>query len=86
MHYVYILRSLSSPEQIYVGCTEDIAKRLSNHNSGTTPHTEKYRPWKVVTLIGFEDKARAIDFEEYLKSGSGRAFRDKRLITPHRLS
>lgn len=80
MYCVYIIQSVSNPEQIYVGCTEDLAKRLSNHNSGTTPHTKKYKPWKLVVYIAFDDKARAYEFEEYLKSGSGREFRKKRLI------
>ena len=48
MHYVYIIKSVSSPEQIYVGQTDDLKKRLYNHNSGTTPHTDKYKPWEIV--------------------------------------
>lgn len=80
MYYVYIIQSINNPDQIYVGCTEDLPKRLSNHNSGTTPHTKKYMPWEIVVYIAFNDKARAYEFEEYLKSGSGREFRKKRLI------
>ncbi len=80
MYYVYIIQSINNLKQIYVGCTEDLDKRLSNHNSGTTAHTEKYKPWKLVVYIAFEEKSKAYEFEEYLKSGSGRAFRDKRLI------
>jgi predicted GIY-YIG superfamily endonuclease len=40
MYYVYIIQSINHAGQIYVGCIENINKRLSNHNSGTTPHTE----------------------------------------------
>lgn len=80
MYYVYIIKSINHSEQIYVGCTEDINKRLSNHNSGTTPHTAKYKPWKLIMYLAFESKNKAYEFEEYLKSHSGRAFRDKRLI------
>jgi len=80
MYYVYIIQSISHPDQIYVGCTEDIKKRLSNHNSGTTSHTDKYKPWKIVVYIAFEDKTKAYDFEAFLKSGSGREFRDRRLV------
>ncbi|MCL5874955.1 MAG: GIY-YIG nuclease family protein [Candidatus Dependentiae bacterium] len=65
---------------MYAGFTSDLKKRLSNHNYGTTPHTDKYEPWKLIVYVAFEDKQKAIDFEEYLKSGSGRAFRDKRLL------
>lgn len=82
MHYVYIIQSLADSNQIYIGCTEDLQKRLSNHNAGTTPHTKKYMPWKLRTYIAFDQKNTAYEFEEYLKSGSGRVFRDKRLLKP----
>ena len=80
MHYVYLIQSISHPDQIYVGCTEDLKKRLSNHNSGTTPHTDKYKPWKIVVYIAFADKTKAYEFEAFLKSGSGREFRNRRLV------
>ena len=80
MYYVYIIRSLSYSDQIYVGCTQDLKKRLSNHNCGTTEHTKKYRPWELVMYLAFSNKHKAVEFEKYLKSHSGRAFRDKRLL------
>lgn len=80
MYYVYLIRSITNPDQIYVGITSNLKKRLSNHNSGTTPHTERYKPWEVIVYIYFREKDKAIEFEKYLKSGSGRAFRDKRLL------
>lgn len=80
MYYVYIIQSINHPDQVYVGCTEDIKKRLSNHNNGTTPHTDKFKPWKIATYVAFEDKVKAYEFEKYLKSGSGREFRNKRLL------
>ncbi len=80
MYYVYLIQAIDYPNQVYVGCTTDFKKRLSNHNSGTTSHTKKYMPWKLVVYLAFEDKEKAYAFEEYLKSGSGRAFRNKRLL------
>ena len=80
MHYVYILRSLIFPDQIYVGCTINYKARLASHNSGKSPHTAKYKPWKMISCILFEDEIKAKSFEEYLKSGSGNAFMKKRLI------
>lgn len=80
MHYVYILRSINSPEKIYVGHTSNLKKRLSDHNCGTTTHTDKYRPWKLAMYLAFEDELKALEFEKYLKSGSGRSFRDKRFV------
>jgi putative endonuclease len=80
MHYVYILRSINYPDRIYVGHTGNLKKRLSDHNCGTTAHTEKYKPWELVVYLGFENEVKAIEFEKYLKSGSGRSFRQKRLM------
>jgi len=47
---------------------------LAKNNSGAVTHTSKFRPWRIKTYIAFADEARAIAFEKYLKSGSGRAF------------
>ena len=80
MYYVYIIRSIEYPNELYVGHTEDLRKRLSNHNAGTTPHTAKYRPWELIMYLAFNTQSKAVEFEEYLKSHSGRNFRDKRLL------
>ena len=77
MRYVYLLRSIASPDQHYVGMTDDLNQRLAAHNSGSSPHTSKYRPWRMVVAIRFEDDTAAAAFERYLKSGSGRAFAAK---------
>ncbi len=80
MYYVYILKSINFPNQIYVGSTQNLKKRLSNHNSGTTPHTAKYKPWELITYSAFNCEKKALSFEKYLKSHSGRAFATKRLL------
>jgi len=76
-HYVYILQSINFPNNHYVGYTADIKKRLSKHNEGGSSHTSKYKPWKIKTAISFDDKQKALSFEKYLKSHSGRAFAKK---------
>ncbi|WP_447970787.1 GIY-YIG nuclease family protein [Nitrospira sp. M1] len=79
MKYVYLIRSQSHPNQCYIGITSDLEKRISVHNSGGSMHTKKFKPWKLVTYVAFSDTKKAIAFERYLKSGSGRAFAHKRL-------
>jgi putative endonuclease len=79
MTYVYILRSEVDPERYYVGLTHDLRNRLPSHNAGRVPHTSKYRPWRLNTYVAFSDENRAVLFEKYLKSSSGRAFSKKRL-------
>ena len=65
---------------IYVGYTTNLKQRLATHNSGGSIHTAKYRPWELVMYLGFADKDKAASFEKYLKSQSGRAFMQKRLV------
>jgi putative endonuclease len=79
MKYVYLLQSLSVPTQRYVGVTTNLEERLQAHNAGASLYTSKYRPWKVVMHLCFQDDRRAVDFERYLKTGSGQAFANKRL-------
>jgi putative endonuclease len=72
--YVYLLVSESDPTRHYTGITDDLDERLRHHNSGASPHTAKYRPWRIKTYVAFSDDQKAIAFESYLKSGSGREF------------
>ena len=58
MFYTYILRSLSQPEQRYIGSTADLKSRLAKHNAGEVPHTSKFKPWKVEAYFAFETKER----------------------------
>jgi predicted GIY-YIG superfamily endonuclease len=78
-HYVYTLQSLSQPKQIYPGQTENLQNRLKDHNAGKVLHTSKFCPWVIRSETAFKDKNRAIAFERYLKSGSGRAFLHRHL-------
>lgn len=75
MYYVYILESVHEPAEHYVGRTDDLRGRLAAHNDGKSPHTAKHRPWNLVCYHAFADETRAIGFERYLKTGSGREFR-----------
>ncbi len=74
MHFVYILESESSQGHFYVGSTTDLERRIDEHNAGKSAHTLKYKPWRLATYVAFSDRAKALRFEHYLKSGSGRAF------------
>jgi predicted GIY-YIG superfamily endonuclease len=78
--YVYLLESegLRSVKRHYVGRTRDLSTRIAKHNAGQVPHTAKFRPWHLRTAIAFDNESRAIAFELYLKSSSGRAFSKKR--------
>ncbi|WFU41055.1 GIY-YIG nuclease family protein [Bradyrhizobium sp. CB82] len=79
MWYVYIIRSIEFPDQEYIGATEDLKRRVPEHNAGKSAHTAKFKPWKLVWYCAFPDELKALAFEKYLKSHSGRAFSKKRL-------
>jgi putative endonuclease len=79
MYYVYLLRSIPSPDQTYIGYTTDLNTRLKSYNHGKSKHTAKYKPWELVTYMAFKEQSKAFSFEKYLKSHSGIAFARKRL-------
>ncbi len=77
-YYVYLIKSISCPDKVYVGYTTNFKQRLETHNSGGSIHTKKDRPWELVVCMAFKDMKCAKQFEKYLKSQSGRAFTRKR--------
>jgi predicted GIY-YIG superfamily endonuclease len=79
MFYVYIIRS-QKDSSYYTGTTADLEKRLKEHNSGSPRYSSAKRPFKLIWHCVFIEKQKAYDFEKYLKSGSGFAFRNKHLI------
>jgi predicted GIY-YIG superfamily endonuclease len=79
MFYVYLIESVNSLGQRYVGMTVDLPRRLQEHNAGKSCHTSKFKPWRLTTYVAFSKQAAAEAFERYLKSGSGHAFANKRL-------
>ena len=72
--FVYVLRSAQDPEQYYVGLTSNPNNRLAAHNDGDSPHGARHRPWRLLVTIEFTEEHRALAFERYLKSTSGREF------------
>jgi putative endonuclease len=78
MQYVYILKC--NDGTFYTGCTNNIEQRLKRHANGEILYTSSRLPVEVVTYVAFSDKYKAFNFEKYLKSGSGKAFTNKRLI------
>jgi putative endonuclease len=78
MYFVYILKCTDGT--YYTGCTNNIEDRFNRHMMGQVHYTHDKLPVELVLYIAFSDKYKAFNFEKYLKSGSGIAFRKKRLI------
>ena len=81
MHYVYILQSKTHADQTYIGYTHDLRKRLAEHNAGKSIHTNKFKPWELMTYVALPEQHVAEELERYLKGGSGRAFTKRHLLT-----
>lgn len=78
MHYVYILHC--SDNTYYTGCTNNLKDRIERHRKGQVHYTSDKLPVELEVCIAFRDKYKAYNFEKYLKSGSGIAFRKKHLV------
>lgn len=66
MHFVYILQS-KKDQQLYIGCTSDLKKRIEQHNEGKSFHTKKYSPWRLIYYECFISKKDAYNRESSLK-------------------
>ena len=75
---VYILKCNNGA--YYTGFTRNLSNRLSSHNKGEVSFTRNKLPVQLLHISYFSDIQKAYDYERYLKSGSGIAFRNKRLI------
>ena len=78
MYYVYILRLRNGT--FYTGFSSNLKKRIKEHLEGRVAQTKDLRPLRLVFYSAFASKKKALHFEKYLKSSSGFAFRNKRLI------
>jgi len=76
MFYVYILKSLKY-QKSYVGCTDNVTRRLREHNSGKMFFTKRFMPWEIVAIEKFSTLSEARKRESYLKCGVGRRYLKK---------
>jgi len=68
---MYILRSLIDNGH-YTGFTNNIDRRLIQHNNGKNYSTKIRRPWILIHVEFAENRVEARKLEKYFKSGSGR--------------
>ncbi|MFC1622680.1 GIY-YIG nuclease family protein [Patescibacteria group bacterium] len=81
-YYVYILQSLLD-KTLYTGSTNDIDWRVIKHNLKMSKYTSKKEHLFLIfysKFIGKDAKQKALKFEKYLKSGSGRAFIKRHIL------
>ena len=78
MFYVYILKNKENT--FYTGVTDNLKRRLNEHNTGNSDFTAWSGPYTLKWYSAFNNKNKAYEFEKYLKSSSGSAFRNKHLV------
>jgi predicted GIY-YIG superfamily endonuclease len=75
---VYILQD--ARKKLYFGYSGDLKQRVENHKHKGVATTKTYSEPRLIWYCAFTDKKKALNFEEYLKAGSGHAFAKKHLI------
>jgi len=70
-HWVYVIKS-EVDKRLYVGISQNPAKRLKSHNKGDTKSTKGFRPWKLVYTKFVGGRIKARKEEKRLKSGYGK--------------
>ena len=71
MHHVYILLN-EAKTKTYTGVTDDVGKRLKEHNEGRVKSSRPYRPYRVVYSEEFRTLSEARQKERFYKSSTGR--------------
>ncbi|GAB4022205.1 GIY-YIG nuclease family protein [Spirosoma koreense] len=73
---VYVVYAIQSEVdgRIYIGMTNNLARRVQEHNSGKNRSTRFYKPWKLIYTEQVSTRAEARKRELYLKSGVGKEF------------
>ncbi len=75
--YVYFLRLCNG--DVYVGSTSDLRRRVASHERGQVASTKGNLPATLESYVAIQTEGTARELERYFKSGSGKAFANKRL-------
>lgn len=70
MFYVYILKSLQDGK-MYIGYTEDLRRRLSEHNKGLSKSTKGRKPFELIYYEAYMSNSEAQTREMRLKRSAG---------------
>lgn len=69
-YYVYVLQSLKH-DLLYKGVTNDLKRRLIEHNQGLSFATKPHMPWRLIHFEAYRNEKDALRRERYLKSSQG---------------
>ena len=80
MVYVYILNS-TIKKFTYIGSTNNIKRRLTEHNDGLVQSTKSFIPLKLSAYVAVETERKARELEKYFKTGSSNTVLNKRILS-----
>jgi len=63
----------------YIGSTDNVLKRITEHNKGKCRYTRGRKPWKLIYQEEYQTRSEAMKREKFLKSGQGRRWLDEKL-------
>jgi putative endonuclease len=75
MYITYILYS-NKIDRYYTGHTENLERRMEEHNRGKTPFMSRGIPWKVMYQKEFGTRKEAMKHEEFIKKRGAKRFLD----------
>ena len=78
-YYTYVIKS-EKDGKLYIGFSENLSKRFSEHQKGLVSSTRYGRPWKLIYYEACLGKDNAVRREKQLKTGFGRAYLKRRMI------
>jgi putative endonuclease len=78
MFYTYVLKS-KKDKKLYIGWTNDLKRRVFNHNNGKVIATKSRIPLEIVYYEACQSQKKAIQREKYFKTGFGRKFLKNRV-------
>ncbi len=78
-YYAYVLESLKNGKW-YTGHTQNLTKRLIQHNKGKTKSTKANLPYKILYYELCTSRMEASDREKFFKTGSGREYIKEKLM------
>jgi putative endonuclease len=76
MYYTYVLKSTNFVKY-YTGYTNNLEKRLNDHNQGMSLYSKRYKPWNIIYFEEFSKEPEAIRREKYFKTAAGRRWLKK---------
>ena len=85
MWYVYFIKS-KTKNFLYIGTTNNVNRRIYEHNTGLTQSTKSYLPFELLGYIAVRTKNHAERLEKYFKTGSGKAVLKKRILPDEALA